>query len=48
VTGTVEILKKYLELAPGGPNAQSAKDMVSMLGSSIDTKFNSTTGKKKK
>jgi tetratricopeptide (TPR) repeat protein len=46
--GTVEALKKYLELAPAGPNAQGAKDMVAMLGSSIDTKFNTSPAKKKK
>jgi tetratricopeptide (TPR) repeat protein len=45
--GTLELLRKYLELAPNGPSAQGAKDMLATLGSSIDTKFNNTTKKKK-
>jgi tetratricopeptide (TPR) repeat protein len=42
--GTVEALQKYLELAPNGPNAQSAKDLLASLGSSVETSF----GNKKK
>jgi tetratricopeptide (TPR) repeat protein len=42
--GTVEALQKYLELAPNGPNAQSAKDLLTSLGSSVETSF----GNKKK
>jgi tetratricopeptide (TPR) repeat protein len=42
--GTVEALQKYLELAPTGPNAQSAKDLLTSLGSSVET----TYGTKKK
>jgi tetratricopeptide (TPR) repeat protein len=42
--GTVEALQKYLELAPTGPNAQSAKDLLTSLGSSVETSF----GNKKK
>jgi tetratricopeptide (TPR) repeat protein len=41
--GTVEALQKYLELAPNGPNAQSAKDLLASLGSPVETSF----GKKK-
>jgi tetratricopeptide (TPR) repeat protein len=41
--GTVEALQKYLELAPNGPNAQSAKDLLASLGSSVETSY----GKKK-
>lgn len=41
--GTVEALQKYLELAPNGPNAQAAKDLLASLGSSVETTF----GKKK-
>jgi tetratricopeptide (TPR) repeat protein len=41
--GTVEAFQKYLELAPTGPNAQSAKDLLASLGSSVETTF----GKKK-
>ncbi len=42
--GTVEALQKYLELAPAGPNAQNAKDLLASLGSSVQTSF----GTKKK
>jgi tetratricopeptide (TPR) repeat protein len=42
--GTIEALQKYLELAPTGPNAQSAKDLLTSLGSSVETSF----GTKKK
>jgi tetratricopeptide (TPR) repeat protein len=41
--GTVEALQKYLELAPNGPNAQSAKDLLASLGASVETSY----GKKK-
>lgn len=42
--GTVEAFQKYLELAPAGPNAQNAKDLLASLGSSVETSF----GTKKK
>ena len=41
--GTAEAFQKYLELSPTGPNAQSAKDLLASLGSSVETSF----GKKK-
>lgn len=41
--GTTEAFQKYLELAPNGPNAQNAKDILASLGSSVETSF----GKKK-
>jgi tetratricopeptide (TPR) repeat protein len=41
--GTSEAFQKYLELAPTGPNAQSAKDLLASLGSTVETSF----GKKK-
>jgi tetratricopeptide (TPR) repeat protein len=37
--GTSEAFQKYLELAPNGPNAQTAKDMLTSLGSTVDTGF---------
>lgn len=37
--GTLEALQKYLELKPDGANAQSAKDMIAMLGGSVSTTF---------
>jgi tetratricopeptide (TPR) repeat protein len=42
--GTAEALQKYLEVAPNGPNAQSAKDLLASIGSSVETSF----GTKKK
>jgi tetratricopeptide (TPR) repeat protein len=41
--GTAEAFQKYLEIAPDGPNAQSAKDLLTSIGSSVETSF----GKKK-
>jgi tetratricopeptide (TPR) repeat protein len=34
-------LNKYLELAPTGPNAQAAKDMLASLGAKVETSFGS-------
>jgi len=42
--GTVEALKKYLELQPNGPHAQEAKDILAALGTKVET----TYGTKKK
>ena len=44
--GTVDALQKYIELAPTGPNAQSAKDLLSTLGGSIETGFEKPGAKK--
>jgi tetratricopeptide (TPR) repeat protein len=44
VPGTVEAFQKYLELAPNGPNAQNAKDLLASIGSPVETSF----GTKKK
>ena len=41
--GTVEAFQKYLSVAPNGPNAQNAQDMLASLGSPVQTSF----GKKK-
>ena len=38
--GTIEAFNKYLELKPAGPMAAGAKDMLTYLGSSIQTKVN--------
>ncbi len=37
--GTVQAFQEYLELAPTGPNAQAAKDMLTALGAGIQTNF---------
>jgi tetratricopeptide (TPR) repeat protein len=42
--GTAEAFQKYLEMAPSGPNAQSAKDLLASIGSSVETSY----GTKKK
>ena len=42
--GTQESLNKYLELQPDGPYSQSAKDMLSALGTKVETSY----GTKKK
>lgn len=48
VPGTVEAFQKYLELQPNGPYAQQAKDMLTTLGSSVQTNYkNPDAGKKK-
>jgi tetratricopeptide (TPR) repeat protein len=44
--GTVEALQKYIELAPTGPNAQPAKDLLASLGTSIETGFEKPGAKK--
>ena len=37
--GTTEALNKYLELAPDGKNAQTAKDMLASLGAAVRTSY---------
>lgn len=39
VPGTAEALNKYLELAPDGKNAQSAKDLLASIGAPVQTTF---------
>jgi tetratricopeptide (TPR) repeat protein len=46
--GTVEAFQKYLQLQPDGPNAATAKNMIEMLGATIETKFSADKEKKKK
>jgi tetratricopeptide (TPR) repeat protein len=45
VPGTVEAFQKYLELQPNGQWAQSAKEMLGSLGSSVETKFTDPNAK---
>ncbi len=42
--GTAEAFQKYLELAPDGPHAKDAKDMLASIGATVETGF----GNKKK
>jgi tetratricopeptide (TPR) repeat protein len=39
VPGTVEAFQKYLELAPTGQWAQASKEMLTSLGSTLETNF---------
>src|SRR5262249_41145857 len=51
VPGTAEAFQKYLELAPNGPNAESAKGMLAAIGGTVDTKYanpNAPAEKKKR
>ncbi|PYX51094.1 MAG: hypothetical protein DMG79_04255 [Acidobacteria bacterium] len=45
--GTAEAFQKYLELAPTGQYAQSAKDLLASLGTSVETGFNKKKSPKK-
>jgi tetratricopeptide (TPR) repeat protein len=50
VPGTIEAFQKYIELQPTGPYAQPSKDMLAMLGSTVDTSYknpNDSSNKKK-
>ena len=38
--GTEEALKKYLEIAPTGPNAAAATSLLEMMGASVQTNIN--------
>lgn len=42
--GTAEAFQKYLEVAPTGPNAESAKELLTSIGSTVETSY----GNKKK
>src|SRR5581483_320538 len=39
VAGTAEAFNKYLELAPNGPQAETAKAMLQSIGASVETNF---------
>lgn len=45
--GTIEELQKYLELKPDGPYSQSAKEMLTTLGGSIQTTYVNPNAPKK-
>jgi len=51
VPGTAEAFQKYLSLKPDGPYAQSSKEMLATLGSTVDSTYkdpNAPVQKKKK
>jgi tetratricopeptide (TPR) repeat protein len=45
--GTAEAFQKYLDLAPNGPNAETAKAMMASMGATVQTTFKAAPGKKK-
>lgn len=45
--GTIEAFQKYLELAPTGPNAEVAKQMIDSFGTTVDTSFSKKKAVKK-
>jgi tetratricopeptide (TPR) repeat protein len=44
--GTAEAFNKYLELAPNGPYAQTAKDMLASIGAAVQTSIGKKKGAK--
>ena len=42
--GTAEAFQKYLELAPTGPHAEEAKQMLAALNSSVETSYGAKKG----
>jgi len=44
--GTADAFQKYLQLAPDGRDAQTAKDMLAALGQTVDTSFSKPGDKK--
>ena len=45
--GTAEAFQKYLDLAPNGPNVETAKAMMASMGATVQTTFKAAPGKKK-
>ena len=45
VSGTAEVFQKYVELAPTGPHAEEAKQLLAGLGAQIQTTFKKGKGK---
>jgi tetratricopeptide (TPR) repeat protein len=48
VAGTAEAFNKYLELAPNGRDAETAKAMLAQIGAKVETNFAKPTTQKKK
>jgi putative ABC transport system permease protein len=46
--GTADQFQKYLDLKPDGPYAQSSKDMLTQLGSSVNTTYKAPSASKSK
>ena len=45
--GTAEAFKKYLDLKPDGPHAEEAKQMLAMIGSTVQTTYGTKKSSKK-
>ncbi len=48
VAGTAEAFQKYLQLAPDGKDAETAKMMLQQIGATVDTNYTAPGAKKKK
>jgi tetratricopeptide (TPR) repeat protein len=46
--GTEEAFNKYLELSPDGPNAETAKSMLTTIGAKVQTSYGTKSATKKK
>jgi hypothetical protein len=46
--GMKEALDKYLQLQPNGPDAEAAKSLLAMIGSSVQTTYENPNASKKK
>jgi len=46
--GTAEAFQKYLDLAPTGPNAATAKAMMASMGATVQTNFKAAPAQQKK
>jgi len=46
--GTAEAFQKYLDLAPTGPNAETAKAMMASMGATVQTTFKAAPTQQKK
>jgi hypothetical protein len=45
--GTEQAFNKYLELAPTGPFAEPAKQMLASIGATVETSYGKQKAKKK-
>jgi tetratricopeptide (TPR) repeat protein len=48
VPGTADAFQKYLQLAPNGKDAETAKMMLQQIGATVDTNYSAPGAKKKK
>lgn len=46
--GTAEAFQKYLDLAPNGPNVETAKAMMASMGATVQTTFKAAPAQQKK